>query len=120
MTINDFMAQLKTGKADISVFKQIEARYKATETDAPVLIFSFLKDGVFLNDRKFLRLLSLDESIKATEELHVDFINLNIIPIFDIMDNDFICYDFNNKIWCKFNIIDEVRYDESMQLETMF
>ena len=116
MKINDFIVQLEKAKAEKNIFEQIARQYQIIDTDAPAVIFSLEKKGMFFDDKNFIRLLSLDEVIKASEELHVDFINLSIIPIFDIMDNDFICYDYKSKTWCKYNIIDEVKYKTNSQL----
>ncbi len=40
-------------------------------------------------------------------DLHVSFKDKEIIPLIDCGENDFIVYHFMDKIWSKFNIIDE-------------
>ena len=55
------------------------------------------------------RILSIEEIRDANEDLEVDFISLQLIPLIDCYDNDYICYDFKNDIWVVFNIVDEIK-----------
>jgi len=54
------------------------------------------------------RLLSLEEILDCNEDLQVDFSSVGLVPIFDIYDNDYICYQTKNGKWCVFNIVDSI------------
>ena len=52
-------------------------------------------DNTLKNQNKIYenaRLLSLEEILNAPEELSVDFVSHGLLPVFDVFDNDFICY----------------------------
>ena len=65
------------------------------------------------------RLLSLEEILNSNEDLQVDFTSLGLIPIFDIFDNDYICYQVKNGSWCIFNIVDEVSFKKDSTLQEL-
>lgn len=65
------------------------------------------------------RLLSLEEILNSDEDLQVDFTSLGLIPIFDIFDNDYICYQVKNGSWCIFNIVDEVSFKKDSTLQEL-
>ncbi|WKZ31090.1 MAG: hypothetical protein QY318_04610 [Candidatus Dojkabacteria bacterium] len=59
-----------------------------------------------------LRKLSSDMILKATEEMNSDFIGNHVLPIFDCSDNDYLGYDYSSKLWCMYNIVDDVSFNE--------
>ena len=52
-------------------------------------------------------------------DLHVSFRDKEIIPLIDCGENDFIVYHFMDKIWSKFNIIDETVFKKKNSLEEL-
>lgn len=91
------------------------------ETKLPELVQKIVSniDGnpIFLNDE--IRILSITEIINAESDLHVDFKKKGIIPLFDCGNNDFITYHFKDKIWSKFNIIDEVSFKKKSNINEL-
>jgi hypothetical protein len=73
-----------------------------------------------INDLDSWLLYGPDEVLHAPRELHVDFVRLEILPIIDCKDNDFICYDFKKTKYLYFNILDEAVFGGSKSLATMF
>lgn len=96
----------------------VEALYN---TKLPELIKRIVSnsndDPIFLENE--IRVLSLPEIIHAESELHVDFKEKGIIPLFDCGNNDFIVYHFKEKIWSKFNIIDEISFKKEENLNEL-
>ena len=102
----------------------IEEKVKKTESiygvELPLLIkkiISSTEESIFLEGD--YRLLSYDEINDAESDLHVDFGKKGIIPLIDCGDNDFIVYHFNDGIWSKYNIIEEVVFKKKNTIEEM-
>lgn len=70
-------------------------------------------------DNKNARLLLAQEIIDASEDMQVDFESFSLIPVFDIFDNDFICFQIKNGKWCVFNIVDEISFKTDKTLEEL-
>lgn len=68
---------------------------------------------------KGARLLSLEEILDCSEDMQVDFSAIGLIPIFDIFDNDYICYQTKNNKWCIFNIVDEISFKKDSTLQEL-
>ena len=75
------------------------------------------KIGILFLRVTLCRLLSTDEILNASKELHVDFVAHGVIPLFDKSDNNFIVYDYKNNQWKKFNIVDETSYGAKNSLK---
>ena len=76
-----------------------------------------LKKGFYINNNnRTLRKLSSGEMYKSKDYLEYDFNIKKLVPIFDIMDNDFLCFDIAKNKYCCFNMIDEVSFDEQTDL----
>ncbi|MCR5587232.1 MAG: hypothetical protein K6F77_06855 [Lachnospiraceae bacterium] len=57
------------------------------------------------------RVISKPEILESIETIHVDFVKIKLLPVIDVGDNDFICYDLKNNIWVMFNIVDEIDFN---------
>jgi len=64
--------------------------------------------------------LSHNEILNASEEFNVDFIGLQLVPVFDTGDNDYIVFDIKNGNWCKFNIVDSIQFKQKSLLNELF
>ena len=62
------------------------------------------------------RVVSESEVLNPEETVHVDFKKKSLIPVADMMDNNFICYDLKNKVWTLFNMVDKVRLDTRKEI----
>ena len=54
--------------------------------------------------------------MNAEPFLHVDFKDRGLLPLFDLYENDFICYQMQNDQFVVFNIIDFSEFDHSSSL----
>lgn len=71
-----------------------------------------------VNERK-ARFMGLHEIVNADEFLHIDFTMKQLLPLFDLMDNDFICFHVKDESYYVFNIIDETLFFKSSMLEDL-
>lgn len=120
MKLKDTLAKLEEVKIDADFTAQIEAMYKADLPDEVKRILSLSNEAVFYEDFSLLRGLSHAEIIDASVDMAVDFIAKGILPLFDVGDNDYIVYDILEKVWCKFNIVDEVKFSTSHSISEFF
>ena len=119
MYIKEFISQLEGFPIDENTVASIQERYRCSISNEVKKIVSFAPDGYFFDDDDLYRVLAVEEIIHAPEELHVDFIQKKILPVIDTGDNDFIVFDCDNNVWCKFNIVDEVRYRQANNISDL-
>jgi len=113
MKLKDTLSKLSDVKIDTGFVVQIETMYGKSISDEIKFIISISNEAVFYDDFPLLRSLSHAEIIDASEDMAVDFIGIDILPLFDVGDNDYIVFDFSEKTWCKFNIVDEAKFSEA-------
>lgn len=118
MTGKEFILQLINESADKDVIKEIEAKYGMKLPMIVQKIVSYSHESIFFENGG--RTLSTNEVLEASEDLHVDFSALKILPLFDTGDNDFIVYCIESDSWAKFNIIDECFFKQKKSLEEYF
>lgn len=76
-----------------------------------------LSSDFYINDaNRTLRKLQNSEILNSKENLNYDFVAANYIPIFDIMDNNYLCLDIQKKQFCVFNIIDEIASNHKIDI----
>lgn len=114
----DFLLQLNKQSINRDAIKKIEEKYAIQLPIYVQKIISCSQESVFFEND--WRTLSIDEIFNASNELHVDFCKLKIVPLFDTGDNDFIVYCSENDAWAKFNIIDECLFKNKKLLEDYF
>lgn len=68
---------------------------------------------------KNARLLSFEEILDSSNDMQIDFSSLNLVPVFDLFDNDYICYQTKNNKWCLFNIVDEISFKKDSSLHEL-
>lgn len=117
MTKKEYLDRLSNMKVDDSKINKINKIYQAELTEIIKKIISNNKEPVFFDDD--WRVLSFDEIIDAQHDLHIDFKERGIIPLIDCGENDFIVYHFRDKIWSKFNIVDEIVFKKKKSLEEL-
>jgi len=120
MNIHDFIREIEGQSVNVQFADKLEEIYGTQIIEYVKKLFSVSSGGVFFESADILRLLSHKEILDATKELNVDFIGLQIIPIFDTGDNDYIVFDIENNSWCKFNIVDSVKYKHRSSLNDFF
>lgn len=98
--------------------KRVEDKYNLSLPDMVKCIISFSQGVVFFDNG--YRTLSLDEIVNADKEIHVNFTEKQIIPLFDCGENDFIVYNYASLEWSKFNIIEECAFKSRKTISDLF
>lgn len=96
------------------MIEQIKNKYNVTEISE-----NFEK---VLNNRKTFKnaiMLSDEKILNADKDFQVDFKRYGLIPVCDIFDNDFICYQIANGKWCIFNIVEEISFKKDSSFEDL-
>lgn len=117
MTKKDFLSEIATCNVDQERVSKIEKVYNNTLPGTVKLLISFSEESVFFDDG--CRTLSFSEIVDAEKDLHVNFVKLGILPLFDCNENDFIVYHFDEKNWSKYNIVDECSFKEKDTLDEL-
>ena len=113
-----FFTSLKETRFNDERIKEIEHIYHHELPEIIKRIVSSNDQSVLIEPGK--RLLSYAEIKNADEWLETDFHGLQMIPVFDFYDNDFLVYCFNTDTWGLFNIIEGVLFDEKNDLKDFF
>ena len=96
---------------------KISQLYSNELPDLLLKIVSNCDESVFFDDGS--RILSFAEILDAERDLNVPFQQKSLIPVADCGDNDFIVYDYKNKVWEKYNIVDETVFKKRCKLEML-
>ena len=67
----------------------------------------------------FARVLSVEEILSANEIMQIDFIGKKLVPLLDILDNDFIAYDIEQKKYVSINIVEDIVFDSSENIDDL-
>lgn len=117
MKLKSVIESLSKVTIDREFVAQLEKMYSTELPEKVKKVVSIDKASVFYDDFELLRGLSQEEIIEASEDMAVDFISTGLIPLFDIGDNDYIAYDTIDQMWCKFNIVDEIKFCKAQDLD---
>ena len=115
MTGKEYLSSLANVTYDKDKIDVIESLYTKDLTEIILKMISNADEPIFLDDDS--RILSYSEIVDAEKDLHVKFKEKGIIPLVDCGDNDFIVYQFNNRKFSKFNIVDETIFKEKQSIE---
>ncbi|MDU6340446.1 MAG: hypothetical protein E6583_03860 [Clostridium sp.] len=118
MTRNEYLAAISKCNIDQHKVVTVEEKYHNELPNIIKEIISFSEDTIIFDDE--WRMLSFSEIIEAEQDLHVDFVKMDIIPLVDCGENNFIVYDFEDKMWSKFNIIDECFFKKKAMFNELF
>ena len=66
------------------------------------------------------RILDLDEILDPQKYIRTNFEEKGLMPFIDVFDNDFICYDLLEECWCKYNIVEEVKFSRTKNIYVLF
>lgn len=102
-----------------AMINSLEGKYQASFLPEVKQILQIGTVGFLQVGKRKIRFMGLSEIGNADEFLHVPFIQKHLIPLFDLMDNDFICYNLKANNYCIFNIIDESEFLVSSKLEAL-
>lgn len=116
MNKQEFLKSLEDIKLNAKRISVVEETYEGKFADIVNKIISTCDKTLFIDST---RLLTYNEILDAEEDLGVNFIQLQLLPLFDCGDNDFIVYHISKKCWSLFNIIDECVFKETNTLEEL-
>jgi hypothetical protein len=108
--------ELNNVKIDTDFVARLEITYRISLPIEVKSLVSLGKATIFYDDFPLLRGLSHDEILSAPSDMAVDFIGEKIVPIFDVGDNDYIVYDIAEGAWCRYNIVDGIKFGKSKAL----
>ncbi|MCR5049280.1 MAG: hypothetical protein K6A37_10040 [Saccharofermentans sp.] len=117
MGVEEFISSIEKITINSELSSKVEEEYHAELSEYVRKILSFDANGYFFGDNK--RILSINEILTADDELHVNFKQLKLVPIFDTGDNDFIVYSYEDDIWKLFNIVDRIEFHQSPNLSEL-
>lgn len=117
MTEKEYLEQIEKKAVDDSKVQKVEAVYGDVLPELIRIIISNNNEPEFFDNG--VRILAYNEIIDAEKDLHVDFKKKGIIPVADCGENNFVVYHFAEKIWSKFNIIDETVFKKKDCLEVL-
>ena len=120
MKIHDFINQVDNQSINMPFIEKLEHSYGIKLIEYVGKVLSMNPNGEFFKSDDILKLLSHEEILKAPNELNVDFVGLKLIPILDTGDNDYIVFDIENNNWCKFNIVDSIKFKQLQSLGEFF
>lgn len=111
MDIKVYLETINNIEINIEIVKSVEDRYKTSLPEGVKKIISVVLDDYFISDK--CRVLSVKEILMSEEFTGVDFTSLNMIPLIDCKDDDYIVYDFTVKKYVMYNTFDEVGFREA-------
>ncbi len=117
MTNKEYLKQISQKEVDSDKVKRVASIYGNDMPEMLQKIISNSEETIFLDDG--IRILSFGEIVDAENDLHVEFSAKGMIPMADCGDNDFIVYHRDEKIWSKFNIIDETVFKKKNELDEL-
>lgn len=120
MKVVEFVNKVDNVVYDESIANTIRSCYGGDVPDIVLQAISLSPNGEFFDSDDVCRLLSLAEIVSATRELGVDFLKIRTIPLFDVGDNCFVCYNMALKCWEQYNIVDMISYGQKATLVEMF
>jgi len=116
MKLRDALAGLDKVEIDRESISEIEALYKTTLSGEVKKVISLNKDGVSYDDKSVFTGLSANAILNAYNDLYVDFVSLQLVPLFNIGDSEYIVYDVRKRCYAIYDISDDDEYSEETSL----
>jgi len=120
MKLIDVIRNAENIVVDGSFVSQVESVYPCKLPEFVKHILCIPDDGINYEESVLLRKLSNDMILEATEEMNSDFIGNHLLPLFDYGDNDYICYGYSSQLWCMYNIVDDISFNEHEDILDLF
>lgn len=120
MKLSEIICNADNVEIDDDFVNQIENVYSCKLPENVKHILCIPENEENYDERLILQKLSNDMILEATEEMNSDFIGNHLIPLFDCGDNDYICYNYENGIWCMFNIVNDLVFNRNQTLLDLF
>jgi len=116
MKLKDALAGLDNVEIDRATISEIETLYQTKLPKELQRVISLNIDGVSYDDKSVFNGLSAKAILKAYDDLYIDFVGLNLVPLFDIGDNDYIVYDLKKKCYALYDISEDDEHSEESDL----
>lgn len=117
MDVNQYVDLIRNNNVNDKVVTKLEELYGFSLTDALKHIVSVEMDDYFISDK--YRVISAKEMLSTEYFIGVDLTKLNMIPLVDCMDDDYIVFNFANQKFEMYHIYDEISFVEGSSLEEM-
>lgn len=117
MNIKQYTDLIKNNDIISEAVSSIEELYGVTLNDDLKHIVSVVLDDYFIDEK--CRVLSIKEILRSEDFIGVDFTELNMIPLIDCKDDDYIVYNFENQKYEMYNIYDEVSFREGENMRIL-
>lgn len=117
MTGKEYLSNLAGVQLDRNKTDKVASVYTRDLPGIILKIVSNAKEPVFLDDGS--RILSYDEIVDAEKDLHIAWKEKGMLPLVDCGENDFIVYHFGDRVWSKFNIVDETVFKKKSSIEEL-
>jgi len=116
MKLRDALVKLDKVVIDKEAVSKIEALYKTKFSSELQKVISLNKDGVSYDDKSVFNGLSANAILNAYNDLYIDFVSLNLVPLFDIGDSEYIVYNLKKRSYALYDISDDDEYREASDL----
>ena len=116
MRLRDALAKLDKVEIDKESTSEIEALYKTALPTGVKKVISLNRDGVSYDDKSVFNGLSANAILNAYNDLYVDFVSLQLLPLFDIGDSEYIVYNLKKRRYAIYDISDDDEYSEETDL----
>ena len=117
MDVNQYVELIKCIKINDEIVTAVEEIFGVSLNDELKRIVSIVLDDYFIG--KNCRVISVKEMLNTEEYTGVDFTDINMIPLADCCDADYIVYNFGTQKYEMYNIFDEVSFREADNLKEM-
>jgi hypothetical protein len=118
MRLRDALAGLSKVEIDKDSIREIENLYKTKFPTEVTKVVSLNKDGVSYDDKSIFNGLSINAILNAYNDLYVDFVGLQLLPLFEIGDNEYIVYNIKKRCYAIYDISDDDEYSEESNLSS--
>jgi hypothetical protein len=116
MKLRDALADLDNVEVDRAIISEIETLYKTKFSKELQKVISLNIDGVSYDDKSVFNGLSAKAILNAYNDLYIDFVSLNLVPLFDIGDSEYIVYDLKKKRYALYDISEDDEHSEETDL----
>ena len=117
MNIKQYTDLIKNIGIDEDAVSSVEELFGMSLNDDLKHIVSVVLDDYFIDEK--CRVISLKEILRTEDFIGVDFTELNMIPLVDCKDDDYIVFNFNTQKYEMYNIYEEVSFREANNLEML-
>ncbi len=118
MNIQQYLELIKITEINPTAIESFEQVFKFKPNDYLEHLLSVEMNDYFIGDE--YRVISLKEILNPQGFFGVDFVDLKMIPLVDLMDGDYIIYNIQSEMYEAYNVYDEIAFIEASSLELVF